>query len=247
MKNAIAICLLSFFTISIFISCLKEESLENGMIGKGSLQSEISGECLNKNVAGNYLANQSLTDSNFIEVEVDVATKGNYKIYTDVVNGFSFKGEGEFTSTGINIVKLKGFGKPITVGDYAFIVTLDSSECIVDIPVLASGSTGTVAVFSLSGSPDTCTQAISAGTFTKGVPLTATSKVTLVVNVATAGTYNISTNTVNGYGFTGTGSFFTTGIQPVVLTASGTPLASGKNMFSVATGGNTCTFTITVP
>lgn len=247
MKNTFAICLFSFFTISILISCLKEESLENGIVGKGSLQSEISGECLNKNVAGNYLVDQNLTDSNFIEVEVDVAAKGKYSITTDLVNGFSFKGEGEFTSTGINTVKLKGFGKPITVGDYSFIVTMDSSECIVDIPVLDSGSTGTVAVFSLSGSPDTCTQVIVAGTFTKGVPLTATSKVTLVVNVSTPGTYNITTNTLNGYSFAGTGSFSTTGIQPVVLTASGTPLASEKNIFSVATGGNTCTFTITVP
>jgi len=247
MKNIFRICLFCFFTFSILLSCIKEESLENGLVGRGFLQSEVSGECLNKFVAGNYLVNQSLTDSNFIEVEVDVTTVGKFTITTDAVNGFTFGGSGEFTSTGINVVKLKGSGKPLTEGDYSFIVKMDSSECIIDIPVLASGSSGTSAVFTLSGSPDTCTQVIISGNYTKGIPLTVLNKVALVVNVSTPGKYTIATNTVNGYGFSGTGNFSTTGIQPVVLNATGTPLASGKNMFSVAMGGNTCSFTINVP
>jgi hypothetical protein len=46
------------------------------------------------------------------------------------------------------------------------------------------------------------------------------------VNVGFAGTYNLSA-AANGVTFSGSGTFAATGVQNVVLTASGTPTSLG--------------------
>jgi hypothetical protein len=63
--------------------------------------------------------------------------------------------------------------------------------------------------------------------------------------VATTGTYNITTNTVNGVSFSNSGTFSVTGVQTVLLTGTGTPLNSGSQTFTVTFGSSTCTFSIT--
>lgn len=97
---------------------------------------------------------------------------------------------------------------------------------------------------SLGGSPGSCTSVAFAGTYAKGIALTASNTVTVQVNVGTAAAYTISTNTVNGVSFTKSGTFTTTGLQSVVLTGSGTPAASGAQNFTVTFGASTCTFTL---
>lgn len=98
---------------------------------------------------------------------------------------------------------------------------------------------------SLGGSPGNCTAITFAGTYSKGVPLTASNTATVQVNVETPATYTISTNTVSGVSFSKTGTFTATGLQSVVLTGSGTPTASGPQNFTVTFGSSSCTFTLT--
>ncbi len=107
-----------------------------------------------------------------------------------------------------------------------------------------AGTTAGTAVFSFGGGTGNCTGAVVSGSYIAGVAAGATNTVTLSANVATAGTYTISTSAVNGITFSGTGSFATTGVQSIVLLASGTPTTSGNFNFTPGTAG--CTFSVTV-
>lgn len=72
-----------------------------------------------------------------------------------------------------------------------------------------------------------------------------TSHVDIRVNVTKAGTYNITTETINGYKFSGTGDLVVKeegSYQAVRLWASGTPISSGLFEFEITSGESTATF-----
>jgi hypothetical protein len=239
---------LSFASVLVLLifSCQKEKSFEQGKASKGSLQGNF-GDCLAKKINGVYTATKSLADTNYIDVDVDVAQTGRYTIYTDTVNGYYFRATGTFSSTGSNTVHMKGFGAPGSAGTNDFTVFYDSSFCNVSITVLPnSGSSGGTAVYTLAGSGGNCMNFTPTGTYTQGVALTSSNKVTIDVNVTTAGTWNITTPAVAGFTFSGSGTFTTTGNQTITLTGAGTPNAPGAKTFTVATGTSLCSFGITV-
>ncbi|MDI3318757.1 hypothetical protein [Pinibacter soli] len=112
---------------------------------------------------------------------------------------------------------------------------------------LDQGGTGnSTAVFSLVPTSNNCSDAVVSGTFVAGTALTATSMITVTVNVTTIGGWQFSTNTVNGYSFRGTGTFTQTGNQSIQLLATGTPAAAGNNNFNLNTGSSICTVAVTV-
>jgi hypothetical protein len=121
-------------------ACQKEVSQEAGTLSSGTLQNS-AGECLPKNVGGNFIVNKVLNDSNFIEVSVDVVLPGAYTIFTDTVNGYSFKGQGSFASAGLATVKLMGNGKPLVAGIDDFTVFYDSTLCSIAVTVMPEGTT----------------------------------------------------------------------------------------------------------
>lgn len=129
---------MSILTVLLF-SCQKELSYETGQKSKGSLQSS-AGDCLPKTVNGTYTAGTALTDSNTIDVTVNVTQTGTYTIYTDTLNGYYFKAVSSFATSGSNTVHLKGYGKPLAPGTNTFTVTYDTSFCTVSVTV---GGTGT--------------------------------------------------------------------------------------------------------
>jgi hypothetical protein len=111
-----------------------------------------------------------------------------------------------------------------------------------------SPNSNTEAVFSFSGAPAACSVATPSGYYASGTVLTSANTVTIQVNVITTGTYNISTNTVNGYKFSAAGAFATTGTQTVALTGAGTPVASQTDNFTPVAGNSIpgCSFNIIV-
>jgi hypothetical protein len=225
--------LLGMLTLGIVYSCQKETSIEYGTAAKGSLQSS-AGDCLPKNLAGTYAAATPLNDSNYLEVTVNVTATGPYTIFTDTVNGYAFKATGTFSATGANTVRLKGGGTPAAAGTDDFTVFFDSSFCEVSVPVNGGTSSG-------------CGTAVVQGTYTAGTTVTAANTVTLTHTYAAAGSYSVSTNTVNGYSFGPSSYTATTGSNTVTLTATGTPTAAGTNSFSIDFGdGQSCSFTVTV-
>jgi hypothetical protein len=237
---------LSVITLLYLFGCQKELSYETNVTpSKGSLQSDASDECLPKVVSGFYIAGTSLNDSNFITVDVNVSKTGSYTIATDTINGYFFRGTGNFTATGINIIKLIGQGTPTLPGINTLEVSFDSTFCFLQVTVLPAGSGGP-AVLTLEGSGGSCLDALVQGTYVKNTALNGTNKVDIKVNVTTIGTYNISTTPINGMTFSGTGALAVTGVQIVTLTGSGTPVNSGSITVSITAGGTSCTFPVVV-
>jgi len=98
------------------------------------------------------------------------------------------------------------------------------------------------------GTGSSCTNTIINGTYEEGYALTVYEYVTIEVNVTSVGAYTISTDTINGYYFSTSGTFISNGIHNIDLAGSGIPVtAQTDNLTATASnGGGTCTFDITV-
>ena len=234
--------LLSLF----FVSCQKEFSFENGGAGGDTAKYSFAGgtaACAGATLSGTFTAGTAATAANTVTLSVTVDSIGSYIISTNVVNGITFSASGVFTSTGVQNVILTASGTPTAAGTYSFTPVVDGCSFSVTVAANSGGTSGT-ATYSFNGGTSSCTDAAVAGTFTAGTAVSSGNTVTLNIMVDKAGTYSISTNTVNGITFTGTGSFTTTGAQTVILTASGTPAAAGT--FAFIPGANGCSFNVIV-
>ncbi len=87
---------------------------------------------------------------------------------------------------------------------------------------------------SFGGGPGNCIPIILAGTYTRGVQLTAANTLTVQVNVVTLGTFRLSTNSFNNVFFYSISTFTTLGIQNVELIGEGIPINSGTQNFKVS-------------
>ena len=243
MKKHIAALLV--LGLGLIISCQKERSFEtSGTPSVGTLQSDVGGDCLPKTVAGAYISGTALVGtSNYIQVEVDVTTVGSYTIYTDTVNGYYFRATGVFTSTGANQVTLRGNGTPGLAGVNNFTIHYNLQTCTVPVTVLPAG-TGP-AVGTLGGQPNACAPIMVNGSYAVGVALTSGNSVQVQLNITTAGTYSITTDTVAGIWFAGSGAV-TTGTTNITLSGNGSPTSGGTKTFTVKFGSSTCTFTVDV-
>lgn len=250
MIHALRFFLSSIFIILLFASCEKELSYENGgviTIGNtgGTAKYTLSGTpgvCLSAVVDGNYKAGTALSSSNTIEVTVNVDSIGTYIVTTNTINGISFSGSGTFTNVGEQNIILSGSGTPAAAGTFSF--TPGSKGCNFSVTVTGSSSVGT-AVFSLGGSPSSCTGFSPAGVYTAGTGLIANNTVSFDVNVTTVGSYSISTAAVNGVTFTKTGNFTAAGSQTVTLQGAGVPTAAGDFTYTVTNAAGSCSFIIT--
>jgi hypothetical protein len=192
------------------------------------------GSCTGAIVNGVYATGVALGPSNTVAITIDVTTIGTYNI-TTTFQGMTFSGSGAFTTTGIQTVTLNGSGTPTTAGVNNVPITAGSASCSFQVTV-TSPAVGTIS----------CGSASINGLYVVSTAMVSSDTVVLQVNVTTAGAYNISTNIVNGFSFSGSGVFATTGTQTVTLTGVGMPAASGNTTFTVTFGSSTCTFSVTV-
>ncbi|WP_298496968.1 fibrinogen-like YCDxxxxGGGW domain-containing protein [uncultured Algibacter sp.] len=93
-----------------------------------------------------------------------------------------------------------------------------------------------------------CSSVTANGTYAIGNTLNGSNTITLDVLVNVIETYTISTNTVNGYSFSGTGAFSSIGLNTITLAGSGTPIAAQTDTFTITFDGksDTCNTDITV-
>jgi len=98
------------------------------------------------------------------------------------------------------------------------------------------------------GTGGLCANTTVNGTYFEAVALVASNTVNLDVLVTTTGPWSITTNTVNGYNFSGSGSFASTGTVQVTLSGTGTPITAQTDNFTASANGSggTCTFDVTV-
>lgn len=233
-----------FFLMLIFItSCQKELNFDLSAQSEGTLKADsVTFDCLPSTVNGVYKADSLLGSENYIDVQVDVTAVGVYDIVSDTVNGFSFRGTGTFGTTGLNTVRLYGSGTPLVAEISTFIITYNTSYCLVDVPVI--GNANPNAVFTLGASGGNCTGVSLTGVYMQALPTTAANTASLNITVVNPGIYSISSNTANGVTFSASGTLspITTGIT---LVASGTPQLDGTFTYTVSDGTNSCSFTVT--
>jgi len=86
------------------------------------------------------------------------------------------------------------------------------------------------------------------GSYIEGSAIGPLHYVNLNAMVTTTGSWNISTDTVNGYSFKGSGIFNVTGANQVILYGTGTPSAEQTDIFTATASGiiGTCTFSVIV-
>ncbi len=197
-------------------------------------------QCSAVTVQGVYKAGEPLNQTHFITVPVTVTQPGTYEI-TGTANGFYFEKSGTFPTTGTYTLTLQGVGTPVAAGTETVTISINNvvQSCTFTITVIPAATE-----FSML-----CPSITVGGSYVQGVALNASNTLTLTVNVTAAGNYMISTNTVNGYSFSGSGNFTTLGNQTVVLQGSGTPAAPGANTVTLtgsATTAGSCTVNITV-
>jgi hypothetical protein len=222
----------------LFVSCQKEYSAESST--STSAKFTYDGEpnnCIAPGVQGSYMTGIALDASNTVTIDVTVAKLGTYSITTNTVNGIKFSATGSFTVLGNQSIDLTGSGTPIANGPYDF--KTSATGCTFTIDVIPAGP---AAVYTYTGAPGNCTGPVVSGTYASGTNLGATNTIDLKVNVTTAGSYTVTTNTANGVSFSGSGTL-ATGVQTIRLTGQGKPAAAGSFSFTPANNG--CAFPIT--
>jgi hypothetical protein len=193
-------------------------------------------DCNQGIVNGNYKQGVALTASNFMTIPVTVTQPGTYTISATTNNGYYFNASGAFPSAGSYILNLPGVGTP-NMG-------YDAGSAGDAVKVSINGSTNDCSpnIFVERAEIDyalNCSSVTKEGVYNIGLPLTTSNKITLSVNVTNIGFWSISTNTINGYSFTGAGKFTTTGLQSVELLGTGTPLASQTDSFVITSNAKT--------
>jgi len=96
-----------------------------------------------------------------------------------------------------------------------------------------------------SGVTGDCLGIVVGGTYKKDTALNSANYVDVKVDVNTAGSYVISSDTVNGFYFRATGTLSDTGVNTVRLQGSGKPVAAGTNIFTVTYDSTECSFSVT--
>lgn len=206
------------------------------------MQDDSTNNCLPKTIFGFYNPGSSLTTDNYLQVEVKVDEPGTFTIYTDTVNGYYFHTSGTFSSRGLITVNLPGFGKPLNYGTDNFTVFFDTGNCNFSIDI--TDTIPTPAQYSFLG--DSCMIDSLLGFYIKGIPVSDTARLSFPADVKTPGSYIIYTDTVNGYSFSASGVFTTSGLQNVTLRSYGTPQNLGTDLFKVTADSATCYFTAPV-
>lgn len=88
-------------------------------------------------IAGGYKKDTAINASNSIAVDVTVKKTGNWKCYTDTVNGIWFDGSGAFTTIGQKTITLNAHGKPTKDGQISFVIYAGSTSCSFTLTVYA--------------------------------------------------------------------------------------------------------------
>jgi hypothetical protein len=249
--------MLRFFALLIsagmvFSSCQKELSAETGN-AKGTIVKDAGGNCMPATPNGTFKKDTTLTNNNYVDIQVNFTEVGIYLITSDTLNGYYFKASGVSAIAGVNTIRLLGTGKPLAVGTDVFTVNFDGSLCDFAVNVLDStgggGGGGTpVANFSFGSASGICTSTPN-GIFAEALPTNATNYVDLAVTTISGGTYNLSTATINGVLFSGNGTL-AAGATTLRLFANSTPapVMQGPYSYTITSTGATtssCNFSIT--
>lgn len=84
------------------------------------------------------------------------------------------------------------------------------------------------------------------GIFTKLTELTSANSIEVTASVTAVGSFEIVSDTINGYSFFAKGKFDQKGLNSVILVSEGKPLEGGTDVFTIKYGNSTCKLAIVV-
>jgi hypothetical protein len=172
-------------------------------------------DCSNIIVAGNYFATVPLSNANKVALQISASRAGPYSFTTNIVNGVSFTASGIFPAAGTYMIDLLASttNNPTaatpTGAPAVYTIVGGITPCTFSIDYAAAPVAFTV----------NCSTILVSGTFAATIPLNSTNKITVSVNSASAGSYNITTNKVNGIIFGASGVFLSAGVYTIELFA----------------------------
>ncbi|WP_146212713.1 hypothetical protein [Dysgonomonas alginatilytica] len=220
-----------------------------GKIGKAEF--EIT-DCKAVTVSGQYLSATALTSTNYITVPVKVTKVGTYTITAmpDPANGYYFTTSGEFLATGTYNIIVPGAGTPT---NYTTNGQLGNDVKISLNDVLSSCSVSIIIedsrvkpLYSM-----TCGSTRVNGVYKVNTPLNGTNTITMTLAVdptATGASYIITTNTVDGISFAGSGILIVGTNQTVTLYGTGTPTSIDSKRMTITSNSKsdvaTCSATV---
>lgn len=211
-----------------------------GQLGKSEFHYDCNADVT---VYGNYIKGKELTSSNYLSIKVVVTKPGSYEIKGITSNGFNFFATGTFIATGTFTVNVPGTGTPINEANgcqnCGTVVNMygnnNNQPCSPPVQVTVIPNSGTYTM--------NCSTATVNGVYKAGTALSAANTITLPVVVTAIGSYSITTNTVNGISFSGSGNFTSTGNQNVTLYGTGTPTSTADTNLTITSNsqGNVVT------
>ena len=258
-----------FATIVLLNACQKEYSIEHG--GKtaptGTWQFNDSTQLFAGNMDSAYIDSSTSTKIlHLVGKSLDGTQSFNLELYansftTGTYKASLFQSTFLYTSGGNNIYQASQLIGEFIVNITALTSTnisgtfsgsaLNSANNLVQLTqgkftstFSNSGNAGGVSSGVLGDSSGNCKPVTLAGTYSQGIALDSTNTVQVQVTVATAGSYSIKTNTINGVSFSKTGTFTSVGVQTIILTGSGIPTSSGDQHFTLSYGNSQCDFKI---
>ncbi|MDQ2721380.1 MAG: hypothetical protein M3Z26_16680 [Bacteroidota bacterium] len=258
-----------FVTAMLFNACSKEYSVENGglKLPVGNWEFVNGSASYSGNMDSAYIISGGATK----ELHLDgTSIQGNQNfhlvLYSDsfrlgTYKASLFQSNFAYTTTaktiyqasqliGEFIVNITSFSNGLIVGTFSG-TAKDSSNNLKQITAgkfkATFGNAGATPTSSgvLGDSLGNCKPVILNGPYIQGIAMTAANTVQVQVVVAVAGSYTITTNLANGVAFSNTGMFSNTGVQNILLNASGTPLLSGDQVYTLHYGNSQCAFKIT--
>ncbi|MEP6947758.1 MAG: hypothetical protein ABI863_00725 [Ginsengibacter sp.] len=262
----ITFCLI--LTALLFNACNKEYSVEGGNLKiptgtweftdslkqfQGNMDTAIVSTILGSTTKELQLLGTSLdgTQSFHMDLFADIFATGTYKasLFQSAFQ-YSLPAKTLYQAdqlSGEFIVNITSYSDNFVSGTFSG-ASLDSASKTKNLSQGKFTSTiGTKAVVSsgvFGDSSGNCKPVTLAGVYTQGVALTAANTVQVQVTVAVAGTYTITSNTVNGVSFSKTGTFTSAGVQAVLLNGSGTPTGSGPQNYTITYGNSQCGFVV---
>ena len=258
-----------FLAAVLFNACRKEYSLEGGglKVPSGTWEFKDSLKQFQGNMDTAYINSSAGTGTkelHLIGTSADGSQTFHMHLFADTFKTGTYKAslfQSSFEYTipaktiyqadqliGEFIVNITSFSNNYISGTFSG-AALDSANKIKNLSqgkfTSTIGISGTAVSSGVLGdSSGNCKPVTLAGVYTQGIALTSANTVQVQVTVAVAGTYSITSNTVNGVTFSKAGTFTSTGVQTVILNGSGTPANSGNQNFTISYGNSQCGFTI---
>ncbi len=193
-------------------------------------------ECSGAAISGVFTSGTTVDSATHgITIQVTVSRTGTYSIFTPVVNGIQFSGSGQFSTTGMQNIRLSANGTPESPGAFNFRVGTDPEACTFSLNVESAGPAAQASLL--------CSETAIAGVYQQGRALTGANTIVLPVTVSAAGAYSINTPYTNGCVFSAAG-FLPMGDQVIILTGNGIPPDSGSFRIPVTLGDDSCSVLI---